>query len=93
MVFYLCIIFISECNSRCRMPDTHKRGRCPVVSPLSLRTGCANCKKFLSCDIDYNCPGNQKCCLSTNCGFKCMKPEKNDNDESVEESNDSSDER
>ncbi|CAF0836455.1 unnamed protein product [Adineta ricciae] len=63
-----CYSYTQSCGYHCTKPKDNipKRGRCPTIKTSDPQWYVCN---EHDCDVDYDCPGRQKCC-SNICGSK-----------------------
>lgn len=70
-----CFFLTSPCGYRCIVPkdDQPKSGRCPSPDCKQIEILWSMCDIRL-CDVDNDCPANQKCC-SNRCNARmCLTP-------------------
>ncbi|NXX37655.1 WAP protein, partial [Nicator chloris] len=53
-----------------RLPHPEIQGICPLAEEAPLAPCGTTCTK------DWQCPGPEKCCNSSRCGYVCLAPEK-----------------
>ena len=70
-----CFVLTSPCGHRCIVPKNNqaKFGRCPSPDHNQIEILWSMCDVHL-CDVDHDCPSNQKCC-SNRCHARiCLPP-------------------
>lgn len=70
-----CFFLTYPCGHRCIIPkdNQQKSGECPLPACNQIDVLWSMCDMRL-CDVDNDCPNNQKCCTNTCNTRMCVKP-------------------